>query len=241
MLEAFSNNKITEEQPEIIAEHDKLMKMTNEYATQQKNFNGRMSPMGKEDLFRNYIKGMTIKDLSLKYGILPQRVKAIIYQKHIYWTEVYPKLGETHMRFAFERELFYADDFPFVDYGIDLDMMSMMEQGIHLHTINRSDNDSNPPKEIEEKVEDFLSKQRTRRFDQVPETFEGKGGKGYILKNWIVHRGKGAAKVSKTFREAVRLTGSAKEHQLGKRTAIKMKSGGPRVATMGNKLKNNRR
>jgi uncharacterized protein YjcR len=26
-----------------------------------------------------YQKGMTIKDLSLKFGVLPQRVKAIIY------------------------------------------------------------------------------------------------------------------------------------------------------------------
>jgi hypothetical protein len=38
-----------------------------------------MSPIAKEELYRNYEKGMTIKDLSLKYGILPQRVKAIIF------------------------------------------------------------------------------------------------------------------------------------------------------------------
>lgn len=83
-------------------------------------FNGRMSPVAKEELYRNYQRGWTIKNLSLKYGILPQRVKAIIYQKHLYWTEIYPKLGETHMRMAFERELMYAANFPFVDYGIDL-------------------------------------------------------------------------------------------------------------------------
>ena len=40
---------------------------------------GRMSPIAKEELYLNYQKGMTIKDLSLKYGILPQRVKAIIF------------------------------------------------------------------------------------------------------------------------------------------------------------------
>jgi uncharacterized protein YjcR len=38
-----------------------------------------MSPFGKEEVYRNYLKGMTIKDLSLKYGILPQRVKAIVF------------------------------------------------------------------------------------------------------------------------------------------------------------------
>jgi hypothetical protein len=60
---------------------------------------------------------MTQKDISNKYGILPQRVKAIIFQKHLYWTEVYPKLGPTHMRLAMEREFLYATEFPFVEYG----------------------------------------------------------------------------------------------------------------------------
>lgn len=40
---------------------------------------GRMSPQAKEELYRSYLTGTKIKDLSLKYGILPQRVKAIIY------------------------------------------------------------------------------------------------------------------------------------------------------------------
>ena len=33
---------------------------------------------------------------------------------------MYPKMGETHMRLALEREAIYAMDFPFVDYGIDI-------------------------------------------------------------------------------------------------------------------------
>ncbi len=84
------------------------MKLMKNMQFAEVQYSGRMSPMGKEELYRNYLKGMTIKDLSLKYGILPQRVKAIIFQKHLYWNEVYPKLGETHMRLALERELFYA-------------------------------------------------------------------------------------------------------------------------------------
>ena len=34
-------------------------------------YNGRMSPFAKEELYLRYQKGTTIKDLSLKYGILP--------------------------------------------------------------------------------------------------------------------------------------------------------------------------
>jgi len=39
-------------------------------------------------------------------------------------------MGETHLRLALEREVLYATEFPFVDYGIDLSVMSEMEKGI---------------------------------------------------------------------------------------------------------------
>lgn len=81
------------------------------------HYYGRMSPFSKEMLFREYLKGKTVKDLSLKYGILQQRVKAIVYQKYLYWNEVYPRMGETHMRLAIEREAIYASNFPFIEYG----------------------------------------------------------------------------------------------------------------------------
>ena len=93
---------------------------------------GRMSPAAKQRLYESYQQGATIKDLSLKYGIFPERVKAIIYQKHLYWEEVYPRLGETHMRLAWEREFMYAAQFPFVDYGIDLHDMAEQEKGIRV-------------------------------------------------------------------------------------------------------------
>ena len=76
--------------------------------TFENGYNGRMSPFVKETIYREYQRGMSIKDLTLKYGILQQRVKAIVYQKHMYWEEVYPKLGESHMRIALEREAMYA-------------------------------------------------------------------------------------------------------------------------------------
>ena len=94
--------------PEEQLNKEQELKMVKGMEQQDIQFNGRMSPIAKEELYRNYLKGMTIKDLSLKYGCLPQRVKAIIFQRHMYWHEVYPKLGETHLRLAMERELLYA-------------------------------------------------------------------------------------------------------------------------------------
>lgn len=45
----------------------------------KENHEGRVSPWAKEQIYRDYILGATIRDLSLKFGILPERVKAIIW------------------------------------------------------------------------------------------------------------------------------------------------------------------
>jgi hypothetical protein len=191
-----------------------------------------VSPIAKEEIYLSYQKGMTIKELSLKYGILPQRVKAIIFQRHIYWNEVYPKLGETHMRLANEREMFYAMDFPFIDYGSDLRLMSEIEKGIMMVKVKRSDIDANPPEAVKKALEEKLSKLKPKKQDFIPEDFVGKGGNGYVLKNWVIHRGYGAPIVSKRFRDVVRLTGSQKEHLLSKKLKLRMEAGGPRYASM---------
>ena len=83
-------------------------RMLNEWDQTEAPLVGRVSPFAKELIYRSYLKGSTVKDLSLKFGILPQRVKAIVYQKHLYWEEVYPKLGESHMRIAIEQEAIYG-------------------------------------------------------------------------------------------------------------------------------------
>lgn len=45
--------------------------MSKGFLNENVKYLGRMSPVGKEELYRNYLKGMTVKDLSLRYGILP--------------------------------------------------------------------------------------------------------------------------------------------------------------------------
>lgn len=218
--------------PEEVTRRENEIKLAKGLEQQDIQYNGRMSPIAKEELYRNYEKGMKIKDLSLKYGVLPQRVKAIIFQRHMYWNEVYPKLGETHMRLAIEREMLYACDFPFIDYGCDLKVMSEIEKGIMMMKIKRSDIDSNPPEEVKKRIEESLAKLKPKKHDHLPEDFIGKGGKGYILKNWIVHRGFGAPIVNKRFRDVVRLAGSKDEHLLSKKLKLRNLAGGPRYAAM---------
>ena len=55
---------------------------------------GRYSPIVKEEMYRMHKKGTSFADIGLKYGALPERVKAIVWQREILWNEVYPKLGD---------------------------------------------------------------------------------------------------------------------------------------------------
>lgn len=140
-----------------------------------KEYNGRLSPFVKEKIYREYLQGKPVKDLSLKYGILQQRVKAIVWQKHLYWEEVYPKMGETHMRLALEREAVYASEFPFIEYGQDLHVMSAIEKGAKVEFVTRSQYDTNPPAEMKEDLEYFLNKHKCSRSDKIPLKLIGKG------------------------------------------------------------------
>ena len=138
---------------------------------------------------------------------------------------------------ALEREALYAMEFPFVDYGIDLELMAQMEKGIRIEKMVRTDIDANPPKHVEEKVEECLKKVKARSQDIIPIGFHGKGPRGYILKELVRHRGRGAPKVNKDFKDVVRLYGTPEQHKLSKAQIMRMKAGGPRYASMGNKSK----
>ena len=163
MRERVAAMKMSHDQMQEMIERENEMKLQQTLSMSEIQYNGRLSPKAKEEIYRAYLVGTTIKDLSLKYGILPQRVKAIVFQRHLYWNEVYPKLGETHMRMAYERELLYATDFPFVDYGKDLKLMSEIEKGIQLVKVKGSDIDTNPPEAVKKKVEASLAKMKPKK------------------------------------------------------------------------------
>jgi hypothetical protein len=115
--------------------------------------------------------------------------------------------------------------------------MTEMEKGIYLTKIKRSDLDANPPKELKDKIEKSLAKVKCRTRDMIPEAFSGKGGKGYLLKEMVVHRGPGSPKVSKSFRDSVRMTGTDIEYRMNKFMRLRMKLGGPRYAAMSNRFR----
>lgn len=203
--------------------------------TFESGYNGRMSPFVKETIYREYHRGMSVKDLSLKYGILHQRVKAIIFQKHLYWEEVYPKLGESHMRMAIEREANYASDFPFIEYGQDLHVMGEYEKGVKMERLTETDYDTNPHREAKKRVDNYIIKMKSRTKDRIPIELHGKGPAAYLLQEEVCHKGKGAARVSQTFKDIALYYGTPKEHLIKTKFRRRMDAGGIRYASLGAK------
>jgi hypothetical protein len=189
-----------------------------------------MSPAGKEKLYVDYQKGMTVKDLSLKFGILQERVKAIIFQKHMYWNEIYPKLGVSHMRQCMRMEYDYSQKYPFQDYGIDLAEMAENDKGVEVKTITRSAYDTNPSKGDSKWINTYLSKVHSRKGDRVPIGLDGTGPNAYMLTDWVIHRGKGAARVSQDFKDMVRHYGRPSEFIIKDKLKRRLDAGGVRFA-----------
>ena len=73
---------------------------------------------------------------------------------------------------------------------------------------------------------------RPRKYDLIPIKFWGKGGHGYMLYDWVHHRGRGAPKLGKQAADLIRYYGSEDEKMMSKELNKRMKLGGPRFAMM---------
>jgi len=112
------------------------------------------------------------------------------------------------MRLALEREAAYAADFPFVEYGIDLHVMAELEKGMKVEKLTETPYDTDPPKDEKEYINEYLSHKRPRRSDRIPVKLVGKGPAAYLLQEWHHHKGKGAPRVSETFRRIAHTYGT---------------------------------
>jgi len=136
------------------------------------------------------------------------------------------------MRLALEREAAYAADFPFVEYGLDLAVMAELEKGVKVEHLTRTNYDYDPHYVKKEWVNTFLTKLCSRRMDKVPIKLIGKGGASYLLQEMVIHKGKGAPRVSKNFKECARHYNTKSQCFLPPKVQARMKVGGIRFASL---------
>lgn len=155
----------------------------------------RMSQFGRQRVYNDYMKGMNVRDISIKYGILPERVLAIVWMKEYFFKIVYPKVGETCARVAMKIETKYGERHGFCDYGIDLQQLAHHEQGVPTIHMCRSEIDIKPPENVKQKIEKELGSMKAKRIYEVPIKHTGNGPKGYLLQELVCKRGPNSVKV----------------------------------------------
>ena len=155
----------------------------------------------KEDIYNSYLEGWNVKDLSYKFGLLPERVKAIVFDREYFWKHVYPIMGESGLNSRLEEEFDYARKNGYWKYGKDLDLMAEREEGTLLKQLSNGEIDARPTKEHEMKMSKALKEIKPKSNDHVKIGFYGKGGKKYMIKETIFRRGKG----KKEFRKCLRI------------------------------------
>lgn len=186
---------------------------------------GRVSPWAKEEIFRLYLEGWSIRDLSIRFGILPERAKAIIWCRKQFYDEIFPRLDIKTVRLGIEREMMYGMYYPWIDYGLDLETLIEREKGVPLMNFRNSNVPIDPKAEEdrERKLNRILEQKTKKKQDKVTEGFVGTGNKGYFLKSWIVYKGHGSERVNRGFKKALHF--SEKKERLSHNMRKKIKNG----------------
>ena len=200
-------------------------------AEQTTERSGRLSPHAREQIYRLYESGWTVTDLSYRYGILPARVKAVVWCRRHFYEEVQPRIDPITWKLGVEREFLYASQFPFVDYGIDLQAMAIFEKGLQTARLTRRMTDAEMPEEVKAKIRERLARVRPLPRKMVENYVVGKGPGAYKVKDYVVCRGNGRHSVSEMFKR-VCMWGDTKPHWLPKKVEAKVNLG-PRIASQG--------
>jgi len=189
-----------------------------------------LSERAKNEIYQLHLKGWSVRDLSVRFGIMPQRVKAVIWMTQTFYDEYLPRMSIKHV---LELTRALPNLMPnTVDYGLDLQYMAKAKQGVSLRRFRMKAEDLNPSGEQAEKMEKLLLTKRRKNWDMVTEDFVGRGSRGYFIKSWHVYRGHGSERVNKKFKNIIQH--SDRPHLLPKKVRKALEEGkGPRIASLG--------
>lgn len=154
-----------------------------------------LSMEAREDLYREYLDGFSIQELSLKYGILPKNVKKHICDKYVYWNMIYPKIGPLRHR-KLMNEAVNNSKMIYVDYGADLQEMAYREHTVPMTEFRY--------KKLNPQVLDMVARWYhneyiKRKKERIPLKYVGHFRDGYLIYDEFVRRGKAGKRPSNVF------------------------------------------
>ncbi|EAR94450.1 hypothetical protein TTHERM_00046550 (macronuclear) [Tetrahymena thermophila SB210] len=168
---------------------------------------GRLSCKARDDIYELYQKGWSIKDICTRYGIVPERAKAVIWMCEKYYFQILPKADALAIHMAQEMEEEWEEENGWQDYGIDLEELAEREKGMHTLSFKRyREVDVGKPSKNILSEEDYTLVQKINTPRQEKITLKLDGGKyqrGYLIKDWKINKGRGRRDVSKMFRRII--------------------------------------
>lgn len=106
-----------------------MMHDTNTVESDDEQYKPRLSLRAKMEMFDLHNTGWSVRDLSLRFGAMPSRVKAVIYQWKYFYDEIFPSIDIKEFSSLLMMEREYERMHEVCDYGIDLDEYQKFNQG----------------------------------------------------------------------------------------------------------------
>lgn len=159
----------------------------------------RMSPRACEKIYELYTEGWTVRDLSKRFGILPNRVKFIVWSRAQLYTEILPRMGFQHFLNCMEYENEYENEHGYIDYGLDLPEMAEDDNFVErIHCWNHKLVDISKENDVQRNERDQALEKLQKRTDFTKKYLlmdygtYGKGSYLYFLRDWKRMKGKGS-------------------------------------------------
>lgn len=202
-------------------------------ATEMLSFRARVG------VFKCYLEGWSVREISVRYGILPARVKAIVWQMQHFIEEYLPDMNVTGLIGAMILETMPKVDIQYVDYGLDARAIAEEQMGVVSKRFFRNKLGPvlpmNNEKELsQEEIQERLKRPKSKNEDFVIEEFKnvGRSKAPYAIKNWVIHRGKGSARVNFMFKRI--LESAHVPDTLPPKVTARLDQG-PRIASQGDR------
>ena len=167
----------------------------------------RLSGQARLNIYMLYNKGHSIKDICQRFGIAPQRAKAVVWIQQYYFECVLPRISHDIAMMGIILDTEISKYTGTQDYGLDLDWLSSevngnIDYGVKLN--NRHQPPSRKAVQVQEEFRQIVDNRQRKRMDVVPVGTTRNDNLGLVIKEMRVYRGHGSQRGGLMFSRILR-------------------------------------
>ena len=152
-----------------------------------------LSPASIQKIYELYMQGWNVRDISKRFGILPNRTKFHIWTRARLFDEAIPKHGPEYHLSGIILDEKKAAQTGVADYGIDIPNMVAKKKYGDIKFWNNDYLDAKRnPEEYEEALKRLEKVKKFSRYEILEVRKYGTGTWQYSMQEWNIFRGKGS-------------------------------------------------